>query len=148
MVPFLKVRVPERRRYFSVVLVSLWGDGGEEVGQTAREVRGAVLHALAGGGDFLVDGRDLLVGQSLQTVVLAALVGDLADGPVGTAVVGDAERGALALCDGAEVDLLQLVQRGSRQQLGLLRGGGLCVCLLGSEGRGGLIAHCCAPFSR
>lgn len=114
MVPFLKVSVPERRRYFSVVLVSLVGDGGEEVGQTAREVRGAVLHALAGGGDFLVDGRDLLVCQSLQTVVLAALVGDLADGPVGTAVVGDAERGALALCNGAEVDLLQLVQRGSR----------------------------------
>ena len=148
MVPFLKVSVPERRRYFSVVLVSLWGDGGEEVGQTAREVRGAVLHALAGGGDFLVDGRDLLVGQSLQTVVLAALVGDLADGPVGTAVVGDAERGALALCNGAEVDLLQLVQRGSRQRLGLLCGGGLDVCLLGSEGRGGLIAHCCAPFFR
>ena len=81
-----------------------------------------------------------------QAVVLAALVGDLADGPVGTAVVSDTERGALALCDGAEVDLLQLVQRGSRQQLGLLRGGGLCVCLLGSEGRGGLIAHVVSPF--
>ena len=80
-------------------------------------VAGAVLHALAGGGDFLVDGRDLLVGQCLQAVVLAALVSDLADGPVGTAVVGDAERGALALCDGAEVDLFKLVQRGSRQQL-------------------------------
>lgn len=147
MVPFLKVRVPERRRYFSVVLVSLWGTVAKKSARQL-EVRGAVLHALAGGGDFLVDGRDLLVGQSLQAVVLAALVGDLADGPVGTAVVSDTERGALALCDGAEIDLLQLVQRGSRQQLGLLRGGGLCVCLLGSEGRGCLIAHCCAPFSR
>ena len=134
MVPFLKVRVPERRRYFSVVLVSLWGTVAKK---SARQLV-----------YFLVDGRDLLVGQCLQAVVLAALVGDLADGPVSAAVVGDAERGALALCNGAEVDLLQLVQRGSRQQLGLLRGGGLDVCLLGSEGRGGLIAQCCAPFSR
>lgn len=136
------------RRYFSVVLVSLWGTVAKKSARQLVRYEVPVLHALAGGGDFLVDGRDLLVGQSLQTVVLAALVCDLADGPVGTAVVGDAERGALALCDGAEVDLLQLVQRGSRQQLGLLRGGGLCVCLLGSEGRGGLIAHCCAPFFR
>ena len=146
MVPFLKVRVPERRRYFSVVLVSLWGTVAKKSARQLVRYEVPFSHALASGGDFLVDGRDLLVGQSLQAVVLAALVGDLADGPVGTAVVSDAERGALALCDGAEVDLLQLVQRGSGQKLRLLRGGGLDVCLLGSEGRGGLIAHVVSPF--
>lgn len=91
----------------------------------------------AGGFDLLLDGRLLLVGQILQAVVLAALLGDLADGPVGTAVVGDAEGGALALLHGAEVDLLQLVEGDGWQHLGR----GLC-----GDGCGGFIAHCGSPF--
>ena len=111
--------------------------GVEEVGEAGGQEGGAVLHAPAGGFDLLLDGRLLLVGQILQAVVLAALLGDLADGPVGTAVVGDAEGGALALLHGAEVDLLQLVEGDGWQHLGR----GLC-----GDGCGGFIAHCGSPF--
>ena len=118
--------------------------GVEEVGEAGGQEGGAVLHAPAGGFDLLLDGRLLLVGQLLQTVVLAALLGDLADGPVGATVVSDAEGGALALFHGAEVDLLQLVEGDGRQRLG--RGlGGLCLLFCG-DGRGGFIAHAVAPF--
>ena len=120
------------------------GYGAEILGEAARQVGCAVLESALGCLHLLCDGCDLLVGQLFQAVVLRTLLGYLADGPVCAAVVRDPEARGLLIGDAADVKLLELLEGGSRQGLGLLSCRaflGSCCLLFCGDGRVGFITH-------